>query len=189
MREFLVVESGDGMVTLGDFLAHRLPSLSPAERAGWIEHISRRLAMELARLHQFSLVHGTLSAANVLVGAERDDTRVQIAAVEHIVHKGRIKARDLVIELAPLEASVARVSQIGPAHRVRFLRACLGTRNRAKARRIWRGVKKELTETPTSARASLRVVPVATGPPLPPGEARQSRGALDRVPSQAGAER
>jgi tRNA A-37 threonylcarbamoyl transferase component Bud32 len=149
VREFLVVESGDGMVTLGGFLAHRLPSLSPAERAGWIDQISRRLAMELARLHKYSLVHGTLSAANVLVGTERDDTRVQVAAVEHIVHKGRIKARDLVIELAPLEASVARVSQIGPAHRVRFLRACLGTRYRARARPIWKGVKKELTETPS----------------------------------------
>ncbi len=130
------------MVTLGGFLAHRLPSLSPAERAGWIEQISRRLTMELSRLHQFSLVHGTLSAANVLVGAKRDDTRVQIAAVEHIVHKGRIKARDLVIELAPLEASVARVSQIGPAHRVRFLRACLGTRYRTRRGEFGRALKR-----------------------------------------------
>jgi tRNA A-37 threonylcarbamoyl transferase component Bud32 len=142
VREFLVVESGDGMVTLSGLLAHRLPSLSPAEREGWIDQIARRLAAQLARLHQFSFVHGTLSAANVLVGAERDDTRMQIGAVEHIMQKGRIKARDLIIELAPLEASVARVSQISPARRLRFLRACSGTRDRAKARRIWRGVKK-----------------------------------------------
>jgi tRNA A-37 threonylcarbamoyl transferase component Bud32 len=144
VREFLVVEAGHGMVTLDGFLAHRLPSLSPAEREGWIDQISRRLAKQLARGHQFSLVHGRLSAANILVGAEHDDTRVQIAAVEHVVKKGRIEARDLVIELAPLDASVARLSQIGPAHRVRFLRACLGTRYRAKTRRIWKGVKKEL---------------------------------------------
>jgi tRNA A-37 threonylcarbamoyl transferase component Bud32 len=130
------------MVTLSGLLAHRLPTLSPAEREGWIDQIARRLAAQLARLHQFSFVHGTLSAANILVGAERDDTRMQIGAVEHIVKKGRIKARDLVIELAPLEASVAHVSQIGPARRLRFLRACSGTRSRAKARRIVRGVKK-----------------------------------------------
>jgi tRNA A-37 threonylcarbamoyl transferase component Bud32 len=176
VREFLVVEPDDGMVTLGGFLAHRLASLSAAEREGWIDQVSRRLATQLARLHQSSLVHGRLSAANVLVGTERDDTRVQIAAVEYIVQKGRIKAHDLVLELARLEASVARVCEIGPAHRVRFLRACLGTRDRAKARRIWKGVKKELTERSTSARASLRAVPVATGPPHPPGEARQSGG-------------
>jgi tRNA A-37 threonylcarbamoyl transferase component Bud32 len=143
VREFLVVEPGDGMVTLDSFLTHRLPRLTPAERDDWIDQMPRRLAAQLARLHQFSFVHSTLSAANVLVGAERDDARVQIAAVEHIVQKGRIKARDLVIELAPLEASVARVLPIGPAHRVRFLRACLGTRYRAKASRIWKGVKKE----------------------------------------------
>jgi tRNA A-37 threonylcarbamoyl transferase component Bud32 len=147
VREVLVVEAGDGMVTLGDFLAHRLPSLSPAEREGWIDQISRRLAQQVARLHQFSFVHGSLSAANVLVGAERDDARVQIAAVEHVVQRDRIKARDLVIELAPLEASMARVSQISPAHHLRFLRACLGTCYRAKARRIWKGVKKETVRT------------------------------------------
>jgi tRNA A-37 threonylcarbamoyl transferase component Bud32 len=141
VREFLVVESGDGMVTLSGLLANRLPTLSPAEREGWIDQIARRLAAQLARLHHFSFVHGGLSAANVLVGAERDDTRMQIGAVEYIVQKGRIKARDLVIELAPLEASVARVSQISPARRFRFLRACLSTQYRAKAGRIWRTVK------------------------------------------------
>ena len=140
------------MVTLDDFLAHHLPGLSPAEREGWIDQVSRRLATQLAKLHQFSFVHGRLSAANVWVGAERDDTRVQIAGVEHIVQKGRIKSRDIVIELAPLEASVAGVFPNRSRARVRFLRDSLGTRYRAKARRIWKGVKKKQTETPAPAR-------------------------------------
>jgi tRNA A-37 threonylcarbamoyl transferase component Bud32 len=151
LREFLVVDAGAGMVTLSGYLAQRLPTLSPNEREAWIDRVSRGLATHLARLHEFSFVHGRLSATNVLVGAEQDDTRVQFAAVEHIVQKGRIKARDLVNELAPLEASVVGVSQIGPRRRVRFLRASLGTRNRAKARRIWKGIKKTLTETPERA--------------------------------------
>jgi hypothetical protein len=86
-------------------------------------------------------------AANILVGAEPDDTRVQIAAVEHIVQKGRIKTRDLVAELSPLETSVAPLVQISPARRLRFLRACLRTRYRDKARRVWRGVKKAAVRT------------------------------------------
>jgi tRNA A-37 threonylcarbamoyl transferase component Bud32 len=147
VREFLVVEPSDGMMTLGGFLIHQLPRLSPDEREAWLDQVSRRLAAQLARLHQFALVHRTLSAANVMVATEADDTRVEIAAVEHIVQKGRIKARDLVRELAPLEASVARVSQISPAHRVRFLQACLGTRYRANALRIWKGIKKENART------------------------------------------
>ena len=156
VREFLVVEAGEGMVTLGGFLAHRLSSLPPAEREAWIDQVASRLATQLARLHAFSFVHSRLSAVNIWVGAEQDDRRVQFAAAEHIVQKGRIKARDLVNELAQLEASLAGVSQIGPARRVRFLRACLGTRYRAKATRIWKGIKKRLTETP--ARAGLAPV-------------------------------
>jgi tRNA A-37 threonylcarbamoyl transferase component Bud32 len=142
VREFIVVEAGDGLVPLDHFLAHHFPRLSQAERSGWIDQFSRRLALQLARLHQFSFVHGQIPAKNVLVGTEPGDTRVQIEAVEHIVKKGRIKTRDLVLELATLEASLMRVSQISPAHRLRFLRACLGTRYRAKTRRVWQGVKK-----------------------------------------------
>jgi tRNA A-37 threonylcarbamoyl transferase component Bud32 len=160
VREFLVLEVAEGMVTLGGFLAHRLPYLSPDECEAWIDRVSCGLAKQLARLHAFSFVHSRLSAANVLVGAEPYDTRVQFAAVEHIVQKGRIKARDIVNELAQLGASVAGVSQIGLARRVRFLRICLGTRYRAKARRIWKGIKKRLTETPAPARET----PVALEP-------------------------
>ena len=79
-------------------------------------------------MHQFSLVHGQLSAANILVGVEQDDSRVQIAAVQHICAKTPDRPQDLVAELAQLEASLAGVPEIRAAHRVRFLRACFGSR-------------------------------------------------------------
>ena len=114
VSELVVVEAGVGLVTLDGFLAQQFPRLSPSERSGWIDQMLRRLATQLARLHQFSLVHGQLSARNVLVGAEPGDTRVQITAVEHVVQKGRIKTRDLVLELASLEASLMSVPKSSP---------------------------------------------------------------------------
>jgi tRNA A-37 threonylcarbamoyl transferase component Bud32 len=146
-REFLVAEPTDGLVTLAVFLAHRLPGLPSAEREGYIEGVLRRLATQLARMHQFSLVHEQLSSENILVGNEQDDPRVQIAAVQHVSRRRRLKPDHLVAELTPLEASVAGMADIRATHRVRFLRTCLGSRSAAEVRRIWHGVRSALTAT------------------------------------------
>ncbi len=143
-REFLVAEPADGLVTLAVFLAHRLPGLPSAEREGYIERVLRRLATQLARMHQFSLVHEQLSSENILVGNEQDDPRVQIAAVQHVSRRRRLKPDHLVAELTPLEASLAGMANIRATHRVRFLRACLGSRSAAEVRRIWHGVRSAL---------------------------------------------
>jgi hypothetical protein len=121
-REFLVAEPADGLVTLAVFLAHRLPGLPSAQRDGYIERVSRRLATQLARMHQFSLVHEELSSENILVGNEQDDPRVQISAVQHVSRRRRLKPDHLVAELTPLEASLAGMTDIRATHRVRFLR-------------------------------------------------------------------
>jgi tRNA A-37 threonylcarbamoyl transferase component Bud32 len=176
VREFLVAEPVDGMVTLAVFLAHRLPSLSPAEREAWIDRVSRRLAAQIVRMHQFSLVHYKLSTANILVGVEREDTRIQINAAEHIVRRRRIKPNDVVVELAQLEASLACVAEIRLAHRARFLRACFGRQSGAQTRRIWRAVKAKIMATAKSTRGSVRATGAGTGAAARSGTVAQSRG-------------
>jgi hypothetical protein len=161
IREFLVSEPADGMVTLAVFLAHRLPGFAPADRENWIDRVGRRLASELARMHQFSLTHGQLSTNNILVGVEPHDSRVRIAAAQHIVRKRRLSRRDIVIELAQLEAGLADVQAIRPAHRVRFLRVCFGSRSVATARHIWKGVRSELKTPPRTVGHPINRMPAA----------------------------
>lgn len=154
VREYLVTEPADNMLTLAVFLAHRLSSLPLPEREVWIDRVSRRLAAQLARMHQFSLVHGQLSAANILVGVERNECNVQIAGVQHVVRKRRFTPHDVAVEMARLQASLAAIREITPAHRLRFLRAaCAGTRW-TEVKRIWRSIKTELTTS-----TELRLLP------------------------------
>ena len=147
-REFLVAEPADGLVTLAVFPAHRLPGLPnrrPARDAS--KESCAALATQLSRTHQFSLVHEQLSSENILVGNEPDDPRIQIAAVQHVSRRRRLKPEHLVAELAPLEASLAGMADIRATHRVRFLRTCLGSRSASEVRRIWHGVRSALTAT------------------------------------------
>ena len=173
-REFLVAEPADGLVTLAVFLAHRLPGLPSAEREGHIERVLRRLATQLARMHRFSLVHAQLSSENILVGNEPDDPRVQIAAVQHVSRRRRLKLDHLVAELTPLEASLAGMTDIRATHRLRFLRTCLGSRSAAEVRRIWHGVRSALTATAGVSLPTTRRVPAgkqaagSTGKASPP---------------------
>jgi tRNA A-37 threonylcarbamoyl transferase component Bud32 len=176
VREFLVSEPSEGMVTLAVFLAHRLPSLPPAEREGWVERVLRRLAAQLARMHQFSFVHGKLSTANILVGIERDDARIQIAAVEHVVQKRRIKPHDLVAEMAQLESSLAGVAEIRPVHRVRFLRASFGGQSAAQTKRFWSAVKTEIAATARSTSGTLHALPAGLGATARTGAVGQTSG-------------
>jgi tRNA A-37 threonylcarbamoyl transferase component Bud32 len=169
VREFLVTEPTEGLVLLAVFLAHRLPNLAPAERERWIEKTSRRLASQLARMHEFSLAHGRLSTANLLVGVEPEDSRIQFAATQYIVRKRRLTPHDVVVELAQLEASLAGVPEIRLTQRARFLRTYLGSRFAAERKQTWRAVAKELATTAAAGRALPRTTPARTGSAARPG--------------------
>jgi hypothetical protein len=150
VREFLVTEPSDGMVTLSVFLAHRLPAMTFADREAWIDRLSRRLAGLLNQLRQFSLLHGELSAANILVGVEPNDGRVQIGGVQHISRKRRIGPRAIARELSQFAASLQAIPEIRSVHRLRFLKSYLGNHSAADARRLWKAIQAELN---TSNRA------------------------------------
>ena len=121
-----------------------------------------------SRMHQFSLVHEQLSSENILVGNEQDDPRVQIAAVQHVSRRRRLKPDHLVAELTPLEASLAGMANIRATHRVRFLRACLGSRSAAEVRRIWHGVRSALAaRAGVSLPLARRVTAGKASPPAP----------------------
>jgi hypothetical protein len=144
VREFLVTEPSDGMVTLSVFLAHRLPGMTSTDREAWIERLSRRLASLLNQLRQFSLVHGQLSAANILVGVEPNDGRVQISGVQDISRKRRIRSLDIARELSQFAASLPAIPEIRSVHRARFLKSYLGNHSAADARRLWKAIQAEL---------------------------------------------
>jgi hypothetical protein len=163
VREFLVTEQTEGLVTLAVFLAHRLPSLPPPERERWIDGASRRLATLLARMHQFSLVHGRFSAANLFVGVEPEDFRIQIAGAQHIVRKRRLAPHDVVGVLAQLEASLAGIPELRRTHRVRFLRAYLGSRFATEGKRIGRAVASESAPTAPAGRGLPHTTAVGRG--------------------------
>jgi Lipopolysaccharide kinase (Kdo/WaaP) family/Protein of unknown function (DUF1570) len=163
VREFLVTEPSDGMVTLAVFLTHRLPRLTLADREAWIDRQSVRLASVLNRLRQFSLVHTQLTAANILVGVEPHDTRVRIAGVQHIAHKRRVRSRDIAIELSQLESSLSGIAEIGAVHRMRFVKSYLGNRAAADAVRLWKSAQAELPARNRTPARAVRPVRSAAG--------------------------
>jgi hypothetical protein len=170
VREFLVAEPSDGMVTLSIFLAHHLPRMTSADREDWLSRLSGRLGKILGQLRQFSLVHAQLTAGNILVGVDPNDARLQIAGVQYITRRRRINPRDLAIELSQLEASLGTFAEIRSAHRMRFLRTYLGNHPAAESRRVWKAVQSELS--------------TINGPPAQVVR-RLYAGAVGRIPSRA----
>ncbi len=147
VREFLVTEPSDGMVTLSVFLVHRLPGMTSLDREDWIDRFTRRLAGLLNQLRQFSLVHGQLSAANILVGVEPNDGRVQIGGVQHISRKRRIGPREIASDLSQFAASLQAIPEIRSVHYMQFLKSYLGNHSAADLRRLWKAIQAKLNSS------------------------------------------
>jgi Lipopolysaccharide kinase (Kdo/WaaP) family/Protein of unknown function (DUF1570) len=141
VREFLVTEPSDGMVTLAVYLTHHLPRMAPVEREAWIDRQSVRLAGLLNQLHQYSLVHTQLTAGNILVGVDQNDPRMRIGGVQHVTRKRRITPRDLASEFSQLDSSLGGVDEIGSAHRLRFLKSYLGQRAAGDSVHFWKSLR------------------------------------------------
>jgi tRNA A-37 threonylcarbamoyl transferase component Bud32 len=171
VREFLVTEPVDGMVTLSVFLAHHLPRMTSADREDWLSRRSGRLAGLLKQLRQFSFVHTQLTAGNILVGVEPHDPRMQIAGVQHIARKRWINRRDVAIELNQLEASLRTVAEIRLTHRMRFLRAYLGNHAASALKPVWKTVQAKVS--------AINCLPVQKSRSLSPGSIGR------RIPSRA----
>jgi Lipopolysaccharide kinase (Kdo/WaaP) family len=161
VREFLVTEPPDGMVTLSVFLAHRLPGMTTPDREEWIDRLSRRLARLLNRLRQFSLLHGQLNAGNILVGAEPGDARVQLGGAHHISRKRRIGPRQIEVELSKFQASLEAIPEIRFVHRMRFLKSYLGDHPISDSKRLWKAIQAESNASSRSKASTLR--PVRSG--------------------------
>jgi hypothetical protein len=150
VREILVGERSGRCVTLPTFLAHQFPSLSVRQRETWIRATVRQLAGELARMHEFSLVHRGLAAGDILVGVDPaqvgvqsagiQTSGVQIAGVERIERRRFASRRSGCQALGQLDASLPAFAERRHTHRLRFLKKYLGERFAADWKSVWRSV-------------------------------------------------
>jgi Lipopolysaccharide kinase (Kdo/WaaP) family len=144
VREILVGERFGRSVTLPTFLAYHFPGLSARQKETWIRATVRLLAEELARMHEFSLVHQRLSAGDVHVGVDAGEGRVQIAGVERIERRRFSSRRSRCHALGQLDVSLPALAEWRHAHRLRFLKKYLGDHFVADWKSVWRSIDRRV---------------------------------------------
>jgi tRNA A-37 threonylcarbamoyl transferase component Bud32 len=151
VREVLVGERSGRHVSLANFLAHYFVNLSAEEKEAWIQRTARALAAELARMHEFSLVHSRISAADVGVVVNAGVCGVQIGGVDRVVRKRALTSPIVMNLLGQLHASVATFPELRRSHVLRFLKKYLGGRFAAEWKPTWRSIaaQPQVERTPT----------------------------------------
>jgi hypothetical protein len=144
VREILVSGRSSRVVPLTTFLAHQLVSLSTRQKEAWINSNARSLAGELARMHEFELVHESLSAADILVAVDPCETGIQVGGAERIETKRLFSRRSAERALGQLNASLSATRDLRRVHRLRFLKKYLGDRFAAQWKSVWRTIAEGL---------------------------------------------
>lgn len=141
---YLVTIRAEPSITLGDYVRHVLPTLSPEAR----RLQTRRLTVSMARLirtmHERSLSHRDLKAANVLMEGGPDAAEVRLSLIDlvgvQVAHP--LPRHRRVQNLARLQVSLAESSDWSRADALRFLRAYLpgGLTRPGEWKGLWRAI-------------------------------------------------
>ncbi|MBS0263169.1 MAG: hypothetical protein JSS02_14590 [Planctomycetes bacterium] len=145
-RSYLLTEAVPATLTAADFLRQTWPTLSPVEQRQWVTVHSRRLAVQMRRLHDAGFDHRDLKFSNLLVSEVTDDARVWFLDLDGMRRWKRLPDQRMVQNLARISIS-ARAHGLGSlADRVRFLKWYLGAHRAADWKTWWHRI------TETSAR-------------------------------------
>jgi tRNA A-37 threonylcarbamoyl transferase component Bud32 len=140
VREILVSERSSRSVPLTTFLAHQFVELPVREKEGWINANARLLAGELARMHDFSLVHQSFSASDILVAVDPHETSIQIGGAERVERRRLLSRRAAEQALGQLNASFSATRELRRVHRLRFLKKYLGDRFATQWKSAWHAI-------------------------------------------------
>ncbi len=132
-------------ITVGDFALQTMPKLSPGDKRERINAITPVLARLIRTLHDRSLSHRDLKAANILIEGDPQSPFPSLSLIdlvgvslEHPLPRGR-----RVQNLARLQVSLATVPGRTRTDSLRFLRAYLplGHTGRSEWKGLWREVE------------------------------------------------
>ena len=140
IREIVVTERSGRRVPLTTFLAHQFSGLSSRQRETWIKTNTRLFASELARMHEFSLIHRDLSASDISVGVDASEAGVHIGGADRIERKRFLSQRRSNHMLGQLAASLAGYPDLRRTHRLRFFKKYLGGHFAAQWKPLWRTI-------------------------------------------------
>lgn len=141
---YLVTIRAEPSITLGDYVRNVLPTLDPDAR----RRQTRRLTLAMARLirtmHERSLSHRDLKAANVLIEGDPDAHEVQLSLIDlvgvHVAHP--LPRHRRAQNLARLQVSLSESLDWSRTDALRFLRAYLpwGQTRRGDWKGLWRAI-------------------------------------------------
>jgi tRNA A-37 threonylcarbamoyl transferase component Bud32 len=142
---YLVTIKADPSLTLGDYAHDVLPTLDPASRRLQIRRMTIALARLIRTLHDRSLSHRDMKAANILVEGDPAVPEPHLSLIDLVgVHLEHPVPRDRRVQnLARLQVSLATVPGRTRTDALRFLRAYLPWAHtpRAEWKTLWREVE------------------------------------------------
>lgn len=126
-RWYLLTAAVPHTLTLTEFLKNPFRRLSTAERHAWLVRLVSRLAAQVHLLHESRFDHRDLKFDNLLVSAERSDSRCWMLDLESVRRWARLPRARAVQNLVRINVSSLCHPGIGAAHRLRFLKQYLGS--------------------------------------------------------------
>ncbi len=143
---YLGTVKAEPSITLGDYAMRSMPSLSAVDRRRRIDSLLPALARLIRTMHERSLSHRDLKAANILIEGEPAESNPVLSLIdlvgvslEHPLPRGR-----RVQNLARLQVSLAEVPGRTRTDSLRFLRTYLtmGHTSRAEWKGLWREIER-----------------------------------------------
>lgn len=142
---YLATLKADPATTLGKYVLDVLPRLDDEARRWQIRRLIPRLAFLIRRLHERSLSHRDLKAANILVVGDPETTEPSLSLIDlvGVVLGDGISHHRRIQNLARLQISLAAVPGRTRTDSLRFLRAYepRSRTNRDLWKRLWREVE------------------------------------------------
>ncbi|MBV8609608.1 MAG: phosphotransferase [Singulisphaera sp.] len=124
---YLITVKEEPSITLGDYVRKVLPALPPDARRRQIRRLTLALARLLRMLHERSLSHRDLKAANLLLLGDPSSPDVQLTVIDlagvRLIHP--LPRHRQVQNLARLNLSLVNVTDRTRTDTLRFLRAYL----------------------------------------------------------------
>lgn len=141
---YLVTAKAEPAIALADYVKHVLPTLEPADCRDRVQRLSLALARLLRTLHERSLTHRDLKAANILIVGDPAAARPRLSLIDLVGVRleAPVPRRRRLQNLARLQLSLAHVPGRTRTDALRFLRAYLpwAKTPRDDWKALWRAV-------------------------------------------------
>ncbi len=143
---YLVTVKAEPAVTLWDYVADVLPTLPPEQRRQQVRRLTRSLAKLIRLLHERSLSHRDLKAANILIEGPADVAEPDLSLIDlvGVQLEHPLSRHHQVQNLARLQLSLSQVSGRTRTDALRFLRAYQPWSLAAK--RAWKDLWREVED-------------------------------------------